>query len=62
MFKQLEYSEILFKNSLVKFDRCVRDECSIDTELVSVSIKINLTFRSLIHRRKTADYNFIEMY
>ena len=28
MFKQLEYSEILFKNSLRKFNRCAHDEGS----------------------------------
>ena len=28
MFKRLEYSEILFKNSLRKFNRCARDKGS----------------------------------
>ena len=28
MFKQLDYSEILFKNLLRKFNRCAHDESS----------------------------------
>ena len=33
MFKQVEYSEILFKNSLVNFGRCAHDESLIGNEL-----------------------------
>ena len=32
MFKQLENSEILFKNSLLKFGRCERDGTLIDNK------------------------------
>ena len=32
MFKQLEYLEILFKNSLLNFDRCAHDGSLINTE------------------------------
>ena len=32
MFKQTEYSEILFKNSLPNFDRCAHDGSSISNE------------------------------
>ena len=41
MFKQLEYSEILFKNLLLKFGRCARDGSLIDNDLF-VPIEINL--------------------
>ena len=34
MFEQLEYLEILFKDSHLKFNRCLRDESSIRNELL----------------------------
>ena len=33
MFKQLEYSEILFKNSLRMFNRCAHDEGSTSNDI-----------------------------
>ena len=36
MFKQLEYSEILFKNSLQMFNRCTHDEGSTYNDLFSL--------------------------
>ena len=47
MFKQVEYSEILFKNSLLNFGRCAHDGNSIGNE-PSVSLKVNLLFRSSV--------------
>ena len=38
MFEQLEYLEILFKNSLRKFNRCAHDEDSIYNDLFPCSI------------------------
>ena len=35
MFKQLQCSEMLVKNSVLKFGRCVRDESLIGNELLS---------------------------
>ena len=35
MFKQLEYSEILFKNLLRKFNRCAHDEDSAYNDFFS---------------------------
>ena len=36
MFKQIEYSEILFKNSLGKLNRCAHDEGSTYNDHFSV--------------------------
>ena len=36
MFKQIEYSEILFKNSLLNFGLCAHDEGSTYNDLSSV--------------------------
>ena len=53
MFKQIEYSEILFKNSLLNFGRCAHDgsltvNVSVDSEQLIIFFSISKNHFSIM--------------